>query len=89
MIHISECVFFYRATIRNEPFQVGKKIFWDLSKYYYEDATDYDMDPSKVIGRHNLFDDQKKKDEKENSKDIEKKSLGKQENVYIVKKNYE
>ena len=80
MANVSDCVFFYRATLRNEPFQVGKKIFWDLSKYYYEDATDYDMDPSKVIGRHNMI-DQKKKEE-------EPKSLGKQENVFIVKKSY-
>lgn len=46
----SECIFYYRATYRTEPFKVGKQVFWDLSKYYYEDKTDYSMDVTKVIG---------------------------------------
>jgi hypothetical protein len=46
----SDCIFYYRATYRTETFRVGKQIFWDMSKHYYEDTTDYSMDPSKVIG---------------------------------------
>jgi len=45
----SECVFYYRATYHTQPFKVGRNIFWKLSDYYYEDTTDYSMDPSKVL----------------------------------------
>ena len=82
LVNISDCVFFYRATIRNEPFQVGRKVFWDLSKYYYADTTDYDMDPSKVIGRHNLIDDKEEKKEKS------KTSLKSQADLLVIKKSY-
>jgi hypothetical protein len=88
MVNISDCVFFYRATIRNEPFQVGKKIFWDLSKYYYADTTDYDMDPSKVIGRQHLIDDRDEKRGEKEKKSASKSSLKSQSDSLIVKKSY-
>ena len=47
----SECVHYYRAAVHKEPFQVGKPIFWKLSEKYYEDTTDYSMDPDKILGR--------------------------------------
>lgn len=43
-------VFYYRAQMRDEPFKVGKPIFWKLSDYYFADKTDYAMDASKVLG---------------------------------------
>lgn len=46
----SECVFYYRAKYHSQPFKVGRSIFWNLSEHYYEDRTDYSMDPSKVLG---------------------------------------
>jgi len=48
----SDCIFYYKATYLKEPFKVGRDIFWDLSKYYYEDKTDYSMDVVKVIGKN-------------------------------------
>lgn len=46
----SDCVFYYRAKYRTEPFRVGRPIFWALSNFYFEDRTDYSMDPSRVLG---------------------------------------
>jgi hypothetical protein len=36
--------------MHDEPFKVGKPVFWNLSKYYFADKTDYAMDASKVLG---------------------------------------
>jgi hypothetical protein len=44
------CVFYYRAKLHDEPFQVGRPIFWKLSNYYFTDKSDYTMDASKVLG---------------------------------------
>lgn len=44
------CIFYYKAKMHTDPFQVGKPIFWKLSTYYYTDKTDYSMDASKVLG---------------------------------------
>ena len=46
----SECIFYYKAKYHTEPFRVGRNMFWHLSDYYYADRTDYEMDPSKVLG---------------------------------------
>lgn len=46
----SDCIFYYRAKLIDEPFKVGRPIFWKLSKYYFTDKTDYSMDASKVLG---------------------------------------
>jgi hypothetical protein len=43
-------VFYYKAKMHDEPFKVGKPVFWNLSKYYFADKTDYAMDASKVLG---------------------------------------
>jgi len=50
----TDCVFYYRATYRKEPFKVGREIFWKLSDHYFEDKTDYSMDVNKVIGKNFL-----------------------------------
>jgi hypothetical protein len=41
---------YYCAKMLDEPFQVGKPVFWKLSDYYYTDKTDYSMDAFKVLG---------------------------------------
>lgn len=46
----NECVHYYRAKHHTEKFQVGKPIFWKLSDKFYEDTTDYSMDPNKILG---------------------------------------
>ena len=46
----SDCVFYYRATYHTKEFKVGREIFWKLSNHYFEDTTDYSMDPAKVLG---------------------------------------
>lgn len=43
-------VHYYRAAHRTEPFRVGRPIFYSLSNYFFEDRTDYSMDPFKVLG---------------------------------------
>lgn len=48
----TDSVFYYKAKIIQEPFQVGRPIFWNLSKYYFADTSDYSMDVSKVLGVH-------------------------------------
>ena len=48
----TDSVFYYKAKIIQEPFQVGRPIFWKLSKYYFADTSDYSMDVSKVLGVH-------------------------------------
>lgn len=48
--HPKECVMYYRAALHAEPFQVGKRVYADLSSYYYLDRADYDMSPQKVLG---------------------------------------
>lgn len=45
-----DSVFFYKARLHNEPFKVGKNIFWRLSDYYFADNSDYSMDVNKVLG---------------------------------------
>jgi hypothetical protein len=45
-----DSVFYYKARVIKEPFQVGRPIFWNLSKYYFKDSSDYSMDVSKVLG---------------------------------------
>ena len=50
----SECIFYYRATYRTEPFRVGRESFWKMSEHYFEDTTDYSMDPSKVLGSSSM-----------------------------------
>ena len=44
------CIMFYRAPLITEPFQVGRKAFYNLSDYFYEDKNDYSMDPSRILG---------------------------------------
>lgn len=46
----TDSVFYYKAKVIHEPFQVGRPIFWTLSDYYYSDTSDYTMDVSKVLG---------------------------------------
>ena len=43
-------IHYYRATYHTRPFRVGRPIFRALSDYFYEDHSDYSMDPSKVLG---------------------------------------
>jgi hypothetical protein len=61
----SECIFYYRAKVHQKPFRVGRSIFWRLDEYYYQDRSDYTMDPSKVIG----YDFEAGKEEKKNKKE--------------------
>lgn len=56
----SDCVFYYRAQYLTRPFKVGRPVFWRLSEFYYEDRTDYSMDPTKVLGGV-VREDEKKK----------------------------
>lgn len=44
------CIFYYKAQPRNEHFQVGRQVFWDLSKLLYIDRSDNDMDVERVLG---------------------------------------
>lgn len=46
----SDCVFYYRAKYLTKAFRVGRPIFWSLSNFYFEDRTDYSMDPQRVLG---------------------------------------
>lgn len=43
-------IHYYRAAYRAEPFRVGRPVFYSLSEYFFEDRTDYSMDPLKVLG---------------------------------------
>jgi hypothetical protein len=45
-----DSVFFYKAKLIQEPFKVGRPIFWKLSSYFFNDSSDYSMDVSKVLG---------------------------------------
>jgi hypothetical protein len=45
-----DSVFYYKAKLIDRPFQVGRPVFWNLSKYYYKDNSDYSLDVSKVLG---------------------------------------
>ena len=45
-----DSVFYYKARVINEPFRVGRPIFWRLSEHYFADNSDYSMDVSKVLG---------------------------------------
>lgn len=45
-----DSVFFYKAKLINEPFKVGRPVFWKLSEYYFADNSDYSMDVNKVLG---------------------------------------
>jgi len=45
-----KCIFYYKAKMHTEPFQVGNPIYWKLSKHYFVDKADYSMDASKVLG---------------------------------------
>jgi hypothetical protein len=60
-------IYFYCATDRTSKaggaaFQVGRSLFWDLSRYYYQNNMDIDLDPSKIRGCPEL-DPTKKKEE--------------------------
>ena len=46
----TECIFYYKATFHQEPFQVGRSVFWRMSSALFQDNTDYSMDPQKVLG---------------------------------------
>lgn len=46
----TDSVFYYKARIIEEPFKVGRGVFWRLSQYYFDDRSDYSMDVSKVLG---------------------------------------
>lgn len=46
----TDAVHYYRAACRTEPFRVGRPIFYGLSEHFFEDRTDYSMDPLKVLG---------------------------------------
>jgi hypothetical protein len=48
--NIGDCIFYYRAKYLEKPFRVGRPCFWELSEKFYEDTTDYTMDPMKVLG---------------------------------------
>jgi len=94
--NISDCIFYYKAQLHEKPFQIGKKIFWDLSNYYFSDQTDYSMDPKKVIGKQNVFQDLEKEKWEENIDDdvLKKKekkgdSKGKKTNLQVIKKSKE
>ncbi len=50
----SDCIFYYRAKFLKEPFRVGRPVFWSLSSFYFEDRTDYSMDPQKVLNSNNV-----------------------------------
>jgi len=45
-----DSVFYYKAKVIKEPFQVGRSVFRRLSDYYFADNSDYSMDVSKVLG---------------------------------------
>jgi hypothetical protein len=61
----SDCVFYYRAKYLTKPFKVGRPIFWSLSNFYFEDRTDYSMDPLRVLGTSSAI-VAKERDEKSN-----------------------
>lgn len=48
--NLGDCIFYYRAKLHSAPFKVGRSIFWELSDRFYEDTTDYSMDPQRVLG---------------------------------------
>ena len=45
-----DSVFYYKAKVIQEPFRVGRPIFWRLSSYFFQDSSDYSMDVGKVLG---------------------------------------
>lgn len=46
----TDAIHYYRATYHTKPFRVGRPIFYSLSDHFFEDRTDYSMDPLKVLG---------------------------------------
>lgn len=46
----NQCIFYYRAKIRSEPFKVGRPVFWGLSENCYIDRSDNEMSVTKVLG---------------------------------------
>jgi len=44
------CIFTYKANVRNEPFRVGRDVFWQLSETFYVNRSDNEMDVSRVLG---------------------------------------
>lgn len=46
----ANCIFFYTAKPRSEPFQVGRPVFWGLSTKFYVDKSDNEMDVERVLG---------------------------------------
>jgi hypothetical protein len=87
-VNPSNCIFFYRAELHDKPFRVGKKVFWDLSEYYFKDRTDYEMDPSKVIGKRNTFLEVSDDEEKEKDKFLKPSTLKQNSFEFVVKKKY-
>lgn len=46
----ANCIFYYKAKPRRDSFQVGRPVFWEISKKVFIDRSDNDMDVSRVIG---------------------------------------
>jgi hypothetical protein len=46
----TDAIHYYRATYHTKPVRVGRPIFYSLSTHFFEDRTDYSMDPLKVLG---------------------------------------
>ena len=44
------CIFTYRAAPREEPFRMGRDVFWKLSETFYVNRSDNEMDVSRVLG---------------------------------------
>ena len=44
------CLFFYTAKVRQEPFKVGRPMFWKLSNHFFVDRSDNELDVGKVLG---------------------------------------
>lgn len=46
----NNCIFYYVAKQRKENFKMGRDVFWDLSKMFYVDRSDNDMEVSRILG---------------------------------------
>lgn len=55
--NVSECVMYYKATLHDKPFRVGRSIYWQLSDYFYRDSSDYSLDVEKILGHDAHFAD--------------------------------
>jgi hypothetical protein len=65
------CIMFYRAPLITEPFRVGRKVFYKLSDYFFEDKNDYTMDPSRILGFSSQSDFMVRKKENKEEEDDE------------------